>query len=90
MSKHDRLTHNEPVHVNDAMAGKEVCFGLFVNAKTSDNPMQSEASLHIGGNGNHFCRKCTVGGTTEEKESTEGFETLFHVCCQLFRGLYAY
>lgn len=41
--------------------------------------MQSEASSHIGSNGNYPCRKCKVGGTTEDKESTEGFETLFYV-----------
>ncbi len=41
--------------------------------------MQSEISGHIGGNGNFFCRKCMAGGTTEVKETDDGFHSLFCV-----------
>ncbi|KAF8216946.1 hypothetical protein K438DRAFT_2007674 [Mycena galopus ATCC 62051] len=36
-----------------------------------------EISAHIGGQGNHPCRKCEVGGTQEEKATLEGFHKFF-------------
>lgn len=72
------------MRVRDGITGEPVCFRLFISADTADNPMQSEVSSHIGGNGNCFCRKCKAGGTTEEKETAEIFETLFHVRCCSF------
>ena len=74
-----RTSHVKPVCVRDASTGRTSRFRMFVSAKTSDNPMQSEASSHIGVGGNHSCRKCKIGGTTLEKETTEGYESLFHV-----------
>ncbi|KAJ7245583.1 hypothetical protein C8J57DRAFT_1679671 [Mycena rebaudengoi] len=70
------VTHTEPVEVQDE-AGNATCFCIHVNTGPSDNPMQSEVSAHIGGKGNHFCRKCEVGGTQKEKASNEGYHTLF-------------
>ncbi|KAJ7243992.1 hypothetical protein C8J57DRAFT_1452332 [Mycena rebaudengoi] len=70
------VTHTEPVEVQDE-AGSATCFYIHVNAGPSDNPMQSEVSAHIGGKGNHFCRKCEVGGTQKEKASNEGYHKLF-------------
>ncbi|KAH9846572.1 hypothetical protein C2E23DRAFT_743786, partial [Lenzites betulinus] len=70
-------THSKPVRVVDAMTNRPARFRVFVHAEPSDNPMQSEISSHIGGNGNLLCRKCEAGGTTVEKTTDEGFHSLF-------------
>ncbi|KAI0368156.1 hypothetical protein BV20DRAFT_948572, partial [Pilatotrama ljubarskyi] len=70
-------THHSPVRTVDAVTGRSTRFRIFVHAEPSDNPMQSELSGHIGGNGNHFCRKCEAGGTTAFKSTDEGFHSLF-------------
>ncbi|KAJ7143259.1 hypothetical protein C8R46DRAFT_1167848 [Mycena filopes] len=69
-------THSEPVRVEDE-DGKTTRFCIHVNAGPSDNPMQSEIVGHIGSKGNHFCRKCEVGGTQKEKAADEGYHALF-------------
>lgn len=74
-----RSTHTDPVEVRDEL-GNTSCFCLYVNVNASDNPMQSEVACHIGGKGNHFCRKCNVGGTQQEKATNEGYHALFEVC----------
>ncbi|KAI0349150.1 hypothetical protein OH77DRAFT_1533351 [Trametes cingulata] len=70
-------THQTPVRVIDPATSRPARFRIFIHAEPSDNPMQSELSGHIGGNGNFFCRKCEVGGTTAYKASDEGFHSLF-------------
>jgi hypothetical protein len=42
--------------------------------------MQSEVTGHIGAQGNYPCRKCHIGGSTKDKETDEGFHSLFEVC----------
>ncbi|KAJ6563158.1 hypothetical protein B0H10DRAFT_2169224 [Mycena sp. CBHHK59/15] len=69
-------THTDPVRVEDE-EGNAIRFCIHVNAGPSDNPMQSEVTGHIGGKGNHFCRKCEVGGTQKEKAEDEGYHALF-------------
>lgn len=70
-------THKKPVKTHDAATGESVRFRIAVNANPSDNPMQSESCSHVGSGGNLFCRKCKVGGTSREKETDEGFDSLF-------------
>lgn len=69
-----------PAVVYDVVTGEEAAVRIFGSAEASDNPMSSEVSSHIGGQGNLLCRKCDVGGTDKEKESSDGFERLFSVC----------
>lgn len=78
-----RSTHAEPVRVEDE-TGKATRFCIHVNGGPSDNPMQSEVTGHIGGKGNHFCRKCKVGGTQKEKASDEGYHAIFEVPIHVF------
>lgn len=52
---------------------------IYVNCGPGDNPAQSEVCGHIGGNGNHPCRKCFVGGPQQVKETDNGFHSLFEV-----------
>jgi hypothetical protein len=51
--------------------------------------MQSDCSGHIGGKGNFSCRKCTVGGTQKDKETNEGFHSMFEVGNQFFSMAFA-
>ncbi|KAJ7144252.1 hypothetical protein C8R44DRAFT_827441 [Mycena epipterygia] len=69
-------THSNPVEVRDE-SGDATCFCIYVNARASDNPMQSEISSHIGGKGNCPCRKCRMGGTQKEKATNEGYHAIF-------------
>ncbi|KAL1939056.1 hypothetical protein VTO73DRAFT_10316 [Trametes versicolor] len=59
----------------NASAAEQFCDFKRVIMSTHHTP--SELSGHIGGNGNHFCRKCKVGGTTLSKATDDGFHALF-------------
>ena len=63
-------------------------FKIYVNCDPGDNPAQSDICGHIGGNGNHPCRKCLVGGPQQVKESDVGFHHLFEVGKNIFFALY--
>jgi len=75
----NRSTHKEPVKVRHGTSGTQVRFKIYVNCDPGDNPAQSDVCGHIGGNGNHPCRKCSVGGTQQMKETDIGFHSLFDV-----------
>ncbi|KAF9043189.1 hypothetical protein BJ165DRAFT_1545314 [Panaeolus papilionaceus] len=70
-------THEAPIKFRDPVTGVQTRFRIFCMCEPGDNPAQSQASGHIGGNGNHPCRKCMVGGTQKDKESDTGFHALF-------------
>ncbi|KAI0685823.1 hypothetical protein BC835DRAFT_1289282, partial [Cytidiella melzeri] len=73
------LTHVHPVRTRHATTGENIRFHLFLNAEPMDNPMQSEASGHIGGSSNCSCRKCKVGGSRREKMTNDSYDSLFHI-----------
>ncbi|KAJ7018199.1 hypothetical protein C8F04DRAFT_1329160 [Mycena alexandri] len=52
-------------------------FREFKIAVESTHTDPSEIAGHIGGKGNHFCRKCEVGGTQKEKAENDGYHALF-------------
>lgn len=76
---YDRSTHTKPIKVRHGLSGQQMRFKIYVNCGPGDNPAQSEICGHIGGNGNHPCRKCLVGGPQKDKESDVGFHSLFEV-----------
>ena len=75
----DRETHQKPVKTRDALTGHQIRLKIYCNCAPGDNPSQSETSGHIGGKGNHPCRKCQVGGSQKEKETSKGFHEMFTV-----------
>ncbi|KAJ7767826.1 hypothetical protein B0H16DRAFT_1787465 [Mycena metata] len=54
-------------------------FRLNIPDGPADNPQQAEEASHIGHQGNFFCRRCHVGGTSEEKEAPDGYRSFYHV-----------
>ncbi|XP_006456915.1 hypothetical protein AGABI2DRAFT_47559, partial [Agaricus bisporus var. bisporus H97] len=71
-----RSTHDHPVKIKQR-PGRDIQIRLRPFCGPGDNPSQSEITGHIGGNGNHPCRKCHVGGTQKDKETLEGFRRFF-------------
>lgn len=62
------------------MENQRCCLRIIANALPADNPMQSELCSHIGGQGNCMCRRCDLGGTSQEKEIGAGFSAILKVC----------
>ncbi|KAH9942016.1 hypothetical protein B0H21DRAFT_811258 [Amylocystis lapponica] len=61
----------------DCILEQEVLFRIIPHVLPADNPQQSEHCSHIGGQGNYSCRRCRVGGDTEDRESNRGYEKFF-------------
>ncbi|EIM79308.1 uncharacterized protein STEHIDRAFT_69687, partial [Stereum hirsutum FP-91666 SS1] len=61
----------------DCELGTECMFEVGILNLPADNPMQAELASHVGLRGNHFCRRCDVGGTGKEKETDAGYDALF-------------
>jgi hypothetical protein len=74
-----RKTHTDPIKVRDSITGQNVRVKIYQNSSATDNPMASEVSGHIGGKGNHYCRKCHAGGCGLDKETDNGYHSLFTV-----------
>ena len=70
-------TWKDPIVTVDAATGQLIRVRLCLISLAADNPMASEIGCHIGGKGNHYCRRCDVGGTTEEKMTEPGYHSLF-------------
>ena len=74
-----RSTHKKPIKVRHGTSGVQMRFKIYANCGPGDNPAQSDVCGHIGGKGNHPCRKCLVGGPQVVKETDIGFHSLFEV-----------
>lgn len=73
-------TESSEARLYERLQEEAATFGILdVNSGPCDNPMGSEISSHIGGQGNCFCRKCTIGGTRKDKATDEGYHALFEV-----------
>jgi len=79
-----RSTHKKPVKVRHGSSEAQMRFKIYINSGPGNNPIQSEICGHIGGNGNHPCRKCHAGGSKEFKETNAGYHSLFQVRCYRF------
>lgn len=56
---------------------QEIIFQVVSWIKPAHNPQQSQLCSHIGGGGNMKCCECLVGGSTEDLETDNGYESLF-------------
>ncbi|KAJ6605878.1 hypothetical protein B0H10DRAFT_2178679, partial [Mycena sp. CBHHK59/15] len=72
-----KATHQEPVRTYNAETSRPCSFRLNVPDGPADNPQQAEEASHIGHQGNHFCRRCKVGGTNDEKECPNGYHSFY-------------
>ncbi|OJD09543.1 hypothetical protein ACJ73_10240, partial [Blastomyces percursus] len=70
-------TKCHPIQTLDSLTGKHIKLQLVLLSAAADNPMVSELASHIGAKGNYYCRKCTTGGTDEEKQTNATYHTLF-------------
>ncbi|KAH9947059.1 hypothetical protein B0H21DRAFT_856845 [Amylocystis lapponica] len=61
----------------DCHLEQEILFRIIVHVLPADNPQQSEHCSHIGSKGNFSCRRCKAGGTSEVRESNEGYKAMF-------------
>ncbi|KAJ6511523.1 hypothetical protein C8R47DRAFT_964088 [Mycena vitilis] len=72
-----KSTHKTPVLTYNAETQRPCSFRLNVPDAPADNPQQAEEASHIGHQGNHFCRRCHIGGTNEEKECSAGYHSFY-------------
>jgi hypothetical protein len=63
----------------DCWTEQEILFQLIPHVLPADNPQQSEHASHIGGNGQMNCRRDKTGGSSEQKETDDGYCALFEV-----------
>ncbi|TFK51166.1 hypothetical protein OE88DRAFT_1735116 [Heliocybe sulcata] len=73
-----RTRSKEPIKTWDSVRQRHILIRPWLLFVPGDNPMQAEVASHVGLNGNHFCRRCHVGGPKEFKESDEGYPTLLY------------
>ncbi|KIK62529.1 hypothetical protein GYMLUDRAFT_242689 [Collybiopsis luxurians FD-317 M1] len=70
-------TEKNPIRCYNAATGRMCRTILRVPMLPANNPAQSEEASHMGGNSNHPCRKCKVGGSYQETETPEGYHCFF-------------
>lgn len=63
----------------DSSTDEEAMFFYDVIYDSSDNPMTSKCSSHLGLGSNFFCPRCKAGGSKTFKTSDAGYHSLFNV-----------
>ncbi|KAJ7622956.1 hypothetical protein B0H17DRAFT_1164467 [Mycena rosella] len=75
--KQVKETNYKPVRTYNAETLRPCSVRLNVPDGPADNPQQAEEASHIGHQGKYFCRRCHVGGTSEEKECAAGYHSFY-------------
>lgn len=70
---------NKFLEAYDCKLGRNILFRVFPHCLPSDNPQQAESLSVIGPGGKRNCVRGKAGGDKEDRESDEGYHTLFHV-----------
>ncbi|KAG6818880.1 hypothetical protein H0H93_000679 [Arthromyces matolae] len=68
---------NEWSEAYDCLLEQPILFQIIPHILPADNPQRSEDASHIGGNGQHNCRRDKTGGPDVEKETEDGYNSLF-------------
>lgn len=70
---------NKFLEAYDCKLGRNILFRVFPHCLPSDNPQQAESLSVIGPGGKRNCVRGKAGGDKEDRESDEGYHTLFYV-----------
>ncbi|KAJ3737709.1 hypothetical protein DFJ43DRAFT_1128788 [Lentinula guzmanii] len=74
-SLHDEIRN--PIRCYNAATGRACRVILRIPVLPADNPAQSEEASHMGGNSNHPCWKCKIGGNHKDTETPNGYHCFF-------------
>ncbi|KAJ3978510.1 hypothetical protein F5890DRAFT_1422552, partial [Lentinula detonsa] len=72
-----REIERNPIRCYNAATGRACRVILRIPVLPADNPAQSEEASHMGGNSNHPCRKCKIGGNHKDTETPNGYHCFF-------------
>lgn len=64
----------------DCQLTQEIIFQVYPHLFSEDNPMQAELCSNVGSMSQFWCCSDFSGGTKEERETDEGYNSLYQVC----------
>jgi len=65
------------------MLDHEIIFQIHAHLLAADNPAAAELTSTAGSQARHWCRCDNSGGTTEHRETNDGYDALFKVRIEL-------